>query len=303
MGSPTSLPYGYVAYIDESGDDGLRAVKPLSSPGSSEWLILSAVVIRAENQQHVAKWVENLRTKFARLQAPSIHFARLNDAQKAIACGELGQLDARYFVVASNKKNMQGYRNPFAEKIPSSNWFYCWMSRVLLERVTNFVAAKNAATGTNTPLMRIEYSARGGLRYSQMTAYYEWMRMKSGNQFLPWGSLAWSTIDPRLMHVYRHYERDGLVLADIVASAFFKACDKYDTGACDPRFAKLLEPRMAREPDTTGGQIAGYGLKLLPGFKQAKLDRDQAEIFRFYGYPSQWWDPEAFSRKANSPTS
>ena len=45
--------YGYVAYIDEAGDDGLRAVKPLSRPGSSEWLILSAVVVRAENQVKV----------------------------------------------------------------------------------------------------------------------------------------------------------------------------------------------------------------------------------------------------------
>jgi len=37
--------YGYVAYIDEAGDDGLRAVKPISNPGSSEWLVLSAVVL------------------------------------------------------------------------------------------------------------------------------------------------------------------------------------------------------------------------------------------------------------------
>jgi hypothetical protein len=48
---------------------------------------------------------------------------------------------------------------------------------------------------------------------------------------------------------------------------------------------------MARE----NNKISGYGLKLLPGFAKAKLDSDQAEIFRFYGYPAQWWDPEAFS--------
>jgi hypothetical protein len=40
---PDSSPeYHYVVYIDEAGDDGLKAVKPLSRPGSSEWLILSA---------------------------------------------------------------------------------------------------------------------------------------------------------------------------------------------------------------------------------------------------------------------
>jgi len=36
-------------------------------------------------------------------------------------------------------------------------------------------------------------------------------------------------------------------------------------------------------------------VKLLPNFKNAALDPDQAEIFRYYGYPYQWWDPEAFS--------
>jgi hypothetical protein len=120
--------------------------------------------------------------------------------------------------------------------------------------------------------------------------------MKQHRPFLPWGKICWEVMDPRLLYVYPHYEREGLQLADIVASAFFKACDKHDTGACDPQFAKLLSDRMARIPDTTAGQIAGYGLKLLPNFRKAKLDPDQASIFKFYGYPAQWWDPEAFSR-------
>ena len=100
---------------------------------------------------------------------------------------------------------------------------------------------------------------------------------------------------PQLMHVYPHYEREGLQLADIVASAFFKACDKHDTGGCDPSFAELLRPRIARIPDRPNGLIAGYGVKLMPNMKKAQLDADQAAIFKSYGYPKQWWDPEAFS--------
>jgi hypothetical protein len=52
---------------------------------------------------------------------------------------------------------------------------------------------------------------------------------------------------------------------------------------------------MAREPDNNNGRISGFGVKLLPSFAKAKLDADQTEIFRHYGYPRQWWDPEAFS--------
>ncbi|WP_372914764.1 DUF3800 domain-containing protein, partial [Sandarakinorhabdus sp.] len=132
--------YGYVAYIDEAGDDGLRAVKPLVMPnGSSEWLILSAVVIRAENQAKVTDWVNAINAEFRNHQRPDIHFAGLSPGKRVIVCKMMAELDARYFVVASNKKNMQGYQNPFAGKIPSSNWFYCWMTRLLLERVTRFV--------------------------------------------------------------------------------------------------------------------------------------------------------------------
>jgi hypothetical protein len=294
--SGASPEYGYVAYIDESGDDGLRAVKPISTPGSSEWLILAAVVIRAERQNEVSQWVEQIRSNFRNPQTSTIHFTDLNDTKKATACRAIAGFDVRCFVVASNKKNMEGYNNPFAGKIPSSNWFYCWMTRVLLERVTCFVRDKAAVAPAAPKHLRIEYSARGGLRYSQMGAYYEWMRMKQHRPFLPWGKICWEVMDPRLLYVYPHYEREGLQLADIVASAFFKACDKYDTGACDPQFAKLLSKRMARVPDTTTGRISGYGVKLLPNFRKAKLDADQAEIFKFYGYPEQWWDPEAFSR-------
>lgn len=196
------IDYGYVAYIDESGDDGLKAVKPLSNPGASEWLILSAVVVRAENQSKIPGWVEAIKAEFRNHQRPDIHFSGLNPAKRLKACQMMAALDARYFVVASNKKNMEGYP---------------------------------------------------------------------------------------------HQDREGLQLADVVASAFFKACDKHDTGACDPSFAKALKPRMAREPNKVSGQISGFGVKLMPSMRKAKLDADQASIFKFYGYPGQWWCPEAFS--------
>ena len=291
-----SIQYDYVAYIDESGDDGLRAVKPKSFPGSSEWLILSAVVIRATNQSKTLEWIDRIKDGMRSHQARSIHFQKLYPTNKRRACEVLSNLDARYFVVASNKKNMEGYKNPDASKIPSQCWFYCWMTRILLERVSRFVKDRSIEEFGEPRKLRIEYSARGGLRYSQMHAYYAWLKLKRSNPFLPWGNICWDVMDYNLLKVYPHWQREGLQLADIVASAFHKACDKYDNPkGCDPQYAKILKPRMGREPNVTSGQISGYGVKLLPNFKKALLDSDQAEIFKYYGYPKQWWDPEAFS--------
>ncbi|MEM7429018.1 MAG: DUF3800 domain-containing protein, partial [Pseudomonadota bacterium] len=193
------------------------------------------------------------------------------------------------------KKNMQGYQNPDADQIPSQCWFYCWMTRVLLERVTRFVLQRSLLDYNEPRKVRLEYSARGGLRYDQMNAYYAWLDMKKTNPFLPWGKICWEVMDRRLLKVYPHWEREGLQLADVVANSFFTACDKYDTGGCDPQFAKILKPRMGRDTYKSEKMISGFGVKLLPNFRNAKLDPDQAEIFRFYGYPRQWWDPEAFS--------
>jgi uncharacterized protein DUF3800 len=290
-----SPPYDYIAYIDESGDDGLRAVKPKTIPGSSEWLILSAVVIRASNESKVADWVKDIRETFKSRQAKALHFADLSAGNKLRACQKISELDVRCFVVASNKKNMEGYKNPDAGKIPSQCWFYCWMTRVLLERITRFVLHRSMQEYGEPRYLRVEYSARGGLRYDQMQAYYEWLRMKRHKPFLPWGKICFDVLNIGLLRVFPHLEREGLQLADVVAAAFFKACDKHDTGGCDPTYAKLLRPRMAREPDHQSGIISGFGVKLLPSFARAKLDSDQEQIFKYYGYPRQWWDPAAFS--------
>jgi hypothetical protein len=96
--------YDYIAYIDESGDDGLRAVKPLHFPGSSEWLVLSAVVVRATNESKVAEWVQDIRSGFRSKQAKALHFADLSHSNKIATCEKIAGLDLRCFVVASNKK-------------------------------------------------------------------------------------------------------------------------------------------------------------------------------------------------------
>jgi len=291
-------PYHYIAYIDEAGDDGLKRIRPLDEDGSSEWMTLSAVVVKATRESEVETWVSDIRDGLWNHQRDDIHFAKLSPNKKLYVCQQMSGLSARYFVLASNKKNMKGYENPFAGKIPSRNWFYCWMTRLLLERVTDFVDWHSTKEYGEPKKLKVEYSIRGGLSYSQMSAYYEWLRMKgpTKNLFLPWGNLKWSVMDGTLLKVYPHEDRAGLQLADCVASAFFKAADKFSTGSCDPRFAAALKPRMARFRDRPAGLISGYGVKLMPNFKEAKLLSEQEQIFREYGYPKQWWDPDSFNR-------
>jgi hypothetical protein len=302
-----AAPYRFVAYIDESGDPGLNRVKPIDDNGSSEWLIVSAIVVSELNEIECDNLVRAIASNFKNFQSNQLHFSKMNEAKKLFACEKLANFPCRIFTVASNKKNMKGWRNKFAElKSLDTNWFYCWLTRILLERVTHWVESRSIAEFQAPEKLKLVFSNRGGLSYSQMKTYFDWLKMKSnaGSLFLPLGDLRWSVMARELVEIAPSHERGGLQLADIAASALFKACDKFDTGACDPRFAKALKPRVASIYDEDGYRIySGYGLKLMPSFKAANLLQEQKEIFEFFGYPRQWWDPTPSTPGAASPAS
>ena len=50
-----------------------------------------------------------------------------------------------------------------------------------------------------------------------------------------------------------------------------------------------LKPVMARYKNNAEGIYSGYGVKLLPGWRGAKMTADQKRIFSYYGYPQQLW--------------
>lgn len=296
--SSNNTDYGYIAYIDEAGDPGLKRVRPRSPVGASEWFIVSAALIPADRESEVDGWIGEIMGAMNSPQMQDLHFSKLTDNRKAIACTMLADRHVRFFMVASNKQNMQGYKNPFASKmttlLPSDNWFYCWMTRVLLERVTDFVVKNSVRKHGSVQKTKLVFSERGGLRYSQMHAYYEWINMKSvGGKiplFIPWGFVDFRCLHRDLLSVYPHREVPALKMPDIVSSAFFRAIDVLYVPRRDATFARLLRPRMAADP--LSKLISGYGVKLLPNWKA--LDRynvpsEQREIFREYGYPRQWW--------------
>jgi hypothetical protein len=132
---------GFVAYIDESGDTGIERVKPLHLFGAaSEWLVLSCFLVRIEHDTSLPGWRRDIIGQFRNQQRPDIHYASLLPAKKAIACRAIATKPCRFFVVMSNKKNIEGYRNPNLDD-NNKAWIYWFLSRLLLERVTEFCEA------------------------------------------------------------------------------------------------------------------------------------------------------------------
>ncbi len=147
----------------------------------------------------------------------------------------IAQLPLRGFAICSNKKNMRDYKNARASKIPSQQWFYNWCIRLLLERVTAFCAGRTMADHGKQLPVKIEFSERGGVRYSQTAAYQYYLKLQQegNNIYLKKREPVTKMLDWHLMEAHPHAERAGLQLSDFVASSFYQAIDCLGPGEWD----------------------------------------------------------------------
>lgn len=280
--------YGYIAYIDEACDPGLKKVRPVDENGASEWLVLSAVVMKAAREPHVLGWAQNIVTDLGIRQRNDLHYRTLSPTRKVSAGNQIATLPIRAFAICSNKKNMRGYSNPRAEKIPSQQWFYNWCIRLLLERITAFCEARTLDDYGERKLVKIEFSERGGHRYSQTAAYQYYLRFQQqgGKIYLKKREPVTSMLDWDLMESFPHESRAGLQLADFVASSFYQAIDCGGPGAWDVEPAKTLGPVLPKEL----GSRRDFSVALFPTPAwKADLTPDQKTIFEYYGYEFVRW--------------
>lgn len=301
---PYKPDYDYVAYVDEAGDPGLKNLRPDTATGSSEWFVLAGIVLAKEYELVAREWVAAMIEDTGRNQRRDLHFRDLHTGHKNFVCSTVANYPVRCFAVCSHKKSLLDWpHNPVLKEMRNQDWFYAFLSRYLLERITHFVGERSRRLTGSAQRVKVVFSERGGLNVGQMAAYYD--KLENQTRFdammhdtparkrvvLGRGNLDWETVHPLLLLRNNHKASAGLQLADVVASSFFQACDQYNTLGCNPSFARLLRPRMARAPDNGSGRISGYGLKVAPGYEPTKWLPIQGQIFADFGYPDEWWAP------------
>lgn len=282
------MDYGYIAYIDEAGDPGLNRVRPIDDNDATEWLMLSAVVMRAKRESHVVDWVDAIRTGIGVTQRRYLHYRDLSPTRKLAVASRISELPLRGFAVCSNKKNMRRYSNPKAEKIPSQQWFYNWCVRFLLERVSQFCERRTMKDYGERQKIKIEFSRRGGHSYSQTSAYHYYLglQQEGGTVYLQKREPVTKMLDWELMEDHPHETRAGLQLADVVASAFYQASDFLGPGQWNTAPAIALAPIMATE----NGSARDFGVALFPSVPwKAELTPEQKQVFQHYGYDFRRW--------------
>ena len=281
------MPVTFVVYIDESGDTGLDLVKKPDDPkGATEWLVLSAFLVRVQNDSKMVTWTQDVQAKFTSKRA-DLHFNKLLPFKKTLVCSALATKQAKCFVVMSNKKNIEKYKNPRLDD-DNKAWIYWFLTRLLLERVTAFCAQYVPEERKGKDKLRIIFSRRGDLTYKDFTDYLWKMYYERGNQVLGYKELDWSVIDFDEIYAHDHGDKAGLQLADVVAGAFFQAVELNRGGQveCDPSYAKLLKPLMNHNGKRW---YLGFGVKPMPMLFEMELTDPQKQIFTIYGANAKSW--------------
>lgn len=274
----------FVAYIDEAGDPSLKRVRPIDAVGSTEWFAISAVVVGRHNDDKTTQWVAAINREIGAPNSQIIHFKDLSSHDRLRVAQHVSNLPLRIFVVASNKKNVRRYKNARVEAFNTKQWFYNWMARILIERVTDYCYRRAIRNDLSRRHVKFVFSQTGGHSYSQTSAYHELLKhqSRSNKLVLTKRSPRWEVMHHNLVENFPHYKRAGLQLADVAASSFYQAIDNLDTGPCVTDYAIALSPKVAMDEQE---RKHDYGVVLQPTPDwEAQISEDQRAIFRHYGY-------------------
>ena len=242
MSSPS-----FVAYIDEAGDEGFVFDKP--NRGSSEWFVLAAAVMRPETERAVVATVDEVRVLTSR-QGKPLHFRDMKHDQRLAFAARVGQIAAlKIVVVMVHKPSLE---NP--ETYQAENRLYFYTARLLIERLSWYGAAHARRGPLSDGTMKLVFSNRSSTPWDKLRDDLEALKRRET-------SIDWIVIQSSRSRIaaMQHDSRDGLQMADLVASAFYRGMT-LNYGTADGSYARRLLDRLYRK----NGKAWGYGLKVFP---------------------------------------
>jgi hypothetical protein len=222
----------YLAYIDESGDDGLdvpfREIG--NAGGSSKWLVISACLFRKTHSLDAVRWRDEISEKMPERKSRLLHFTRLNHGQKLAAVQTIAGKPLRALSVIAAKEPIP--KGTYKDK----NQLYFYMTRYLIERLSWLCRDHRPSAPEGDGRAAITFSRRGGMQYDNFRAYLE--RLKLDKEV----RIHWPVIDINAVTAADHSSSATLQLADAIASAFAAGFEPDRYGNCELRYAQTLKP-------------------------------------------------------------
>ena len=265
------MAHSFLAYIDESGDDGLSNFRRVGARGgSSHWLNISVMVTRATHNLELVSWrdsIGKLRPQ-AQTKSRSIHFVDFNHAQRVAACQRISELPVRFCNVISKKDTIEA--GTYTEK----NQLYFYLTRYLIERLSWLCRDLRPRVQEGNGLVKITFSRRGGL---SMDGFKNYLRLLKSDQ-ADGVRIHWPVIDIDNIEALDHSANAGLQLADFGASAIAAGFEPDFFGNCEARYAEIIKPTIY----TRNNNYFSYGLKLVPKTDEMQLSTEQIRTISLF---------------------
>ncbi|WP_180900099.1 DUF3800 domain-containing protein [Martelella soudanensis] len=251
------MTHSYVAYIDESGDEGIGNFRePGKRGGASKWLILSAIVYRFQNDLEAVRWRDEIVANMPKKKTRTLHFADMNHGQKLLTVKSLSALPVRCISVIDYKPLVPD--SVFEEK----NQHYFYLTRYLLERLSWLCRDLRPTVPEGDGRVKITFSRRGGMQYDDFREYLRHLKRDTQNDI----RIHWPVIDIDSIDAKDHSKLAGLQLVDSVASAVANGLEIDIYGNCEPRYAETLKPiTYCRKHN-----YFSYGMKFIKPLQELK---------------------------------
>lgn len=262
------MSHSYIAYIDESGDDGLHHFRAPGKSGSTQWLVLSCCIARCVYDLEFVKWRDDILRLMPARKKRDIHFRELSHSQKLMACQKIAELPIRGISVLSNKTTIAP--NTYTEP----NQLYYYITRYLIERITWFCRDMRPQVPEGDGRVKIIFSRRGGMNYSHFQEYLRTLKYQESSDV----RIHWPVLDIDAVEAKDHSTRAGLQIADCISSAFRMAVDPDEFGNVESRYAKAMKFNTYSHDN----KYLSYGVKAVPSLNQMLLSTDQLEFFEFF---------------------
>src|SRR5690606_13455383 len=250
----------FVAYIDESGDEGFQFLP--NEKGSSRWLVLSAVVFRKEHDLDAVALLKSVRERIGKPPRKTLHFRDLKHEHRIPYVRAIGEARLRIISVAIYKPGIGGYEHYQRE----AHKLYRYASRLLLERISWLCHDYRLSTDQDGRADLI-FSNRSAMSYEDLRDYL--LLLRDGTPAAKC-RIDWSAVDPTAVRAVNHDQMAGLQIADAIASGLFFALNKNQYGESEARYLELFQSRIYRSRNSS----LGYGMKFWPDFHvQKRTDR------------------------------
>lgn len=230
-------------YIDEAGDRGHH-------PASSKHFVVSAVIVRDQDEPTLRNELAALRTTLGRHPDHVLHFRKLTHAQKLKTCQDVAGFSIATItnVIFCKDKLAGQLPDGGVAYIKQADPMYLYAVRLLLERLSWYVdehgggpAIVTFAHLTRFPAMKL-HDYRQALRFSST-------------------EIRWSAFGRHQFRINHPNTIELLQVADSAASALFRAVEPDDYGNTEDRYLRELAPKLYRRG---AANVTSYGLKVFP---------------------------------------